>query len=49
MILKKETLEEAAKNLNLPLAAIQEVIEYCQIYRDLLREEAQEKHHQHPF
>ena len=45
MILKKETLEEAAKNRNLPLAAIQEVIEYCQIHRELLKEEAQDKHH----
>ena len=43
MIFKKETLEEAAENRNLPLAAIQEVIEYCQIYRELLKEEAQEK------
>ena len=45
MILKKETLEEAAENRNLPLAAIQEVIEYCQINRELLKEEAQEKHY----
>ena len=45
MIFKKETLEEAAENRNLPLAAAQEIIDSYQIPRELLKEEPQEKHH----
>lgn len=43
MIINKETKEEAAENRDLPLAAIFEVIEYCQTHQDLLKEEALEE------
>lgn len=44
MIISEETPEEAAENWNLPLAAIQEVIEYCKAHQELLKREAQEEH-----
>jgi len=43
MIVNDETLEEAAENWDLPLAAIEEAIQYCQTHQDLLRREADEE------
>jgi uncharacterized protein (DUF433 family) len=43
MIVNSETPEEAAENRDLPLAAIFEVIEYCQTHQDLLKREALEE------
>lgn len=43
MIVNSETPEEAAYNRDLPLAAIQEVVEYCQTHQELLQFEAQEE------
>ena len=40
MIANKETIAETAENWDLPLAAIAEVIEYCETHQDLLTEEA---------
>ena len=37
------TTAEAAENWDLPLAAVQEAIEYCETHRDLLRYEAEEE------
>lgn len=42
MIVNEITPEEAVDNWELPLAAIQEVIEYCQTHQELLKQEAQE-------
>lgn len=43
MIANDFSEEEAAENWELPLAAIQEVIRYCEIYRDLIALEAAEE------
>lgn len=43
MIVNEITPEEAVDNWELPLAAIQEVIEYCQTHQELLKSEAQEE------
>ena len=43
MIVNEETPEEAAENWDLPLAAISEVIEYCQSHQELLKQEAAEE------
>jgi hypothetical protein len=43
MIANSLTPEEAADNWELPLAAIDEVIEYCDTHQDLLRQEAEEE------
>ena len=43
MIVNPETPEEAAENWDLPLAAIEEVIKYCQINQELLKQEAREE------
>jgi uncharacterized protein (DUF433 family) len=43
MMINQETLEAAAENWDLPLAAIQEVIEYCQTHLKLLQKEAREE------
>ena len=43
MIVNEETLEEAAENWNLPLAAIEEVLKYCQTHEELLKSEANER------
>ena len=40
MIVNKETLEQAADNWDLPLAAIAEIIEYCETHQELLKQEA---------
>ena len=43
MIVNEETPEEAAENWDLPLAAIEEVIKYCQTHQELLKQEAEEE------
>ncbi len=43
LIVNEETPEEAAENWELPLAAIEEVIEYCQTHQELLKQEAREE------
>lgn len=43
MMANEETPQQAAENWDLPLAAIQEVIEYCQTYQELLNIEAAEE------
>ena len=43
MVVNNETLEAAADNWDLPLAAIQEVVEYCQTHQELLKQEAREE------
>lgn len=40
MIINNETPVEASENWDLPLAAIEEVIEYCQSHQQLLEQEA---------
>ncbi|ELR97821.1 hypothetical protein [Gloeocapsa sp. PCC 73106] len=42
LIVNQMSLEEAADNWELPLAAIDEVIEYCQTHQELLKQEANE-------
>lgn len=42
MIVNEETPEEAAENWDLPLAAIEEVIDYCETHQELLKQEALE-------
>ncbi|NJM90502.1 MAG: hypothetical protein HC847_28615 [Hydrococcus sp. RU_2_2] len=42
MIVNNETPSQAAENWDLPLAAIEEVIEYCQTHQELLKLEAAE-------
>ena len=43
IIVNEMTLSEAADNWDLPLAAVREVIEYCETHQELLRREAQEE------
>ena len=43
MIANSLTSSEAADNWELPIAAIEEVIEYCDTHQDLLRQEAFEE------
>ena len=43
MIVNNETPAEAAENWDLPLAAIEELIEYCQSHQELLEREAAEE------
>jgi uncharacterized protein (DUF433 family) len=43
MMINEETPEAAAENWDLPLAAIQEVIDYCQTHAKLLQKEAREE------
>jgi hypothetical protein len=43
MMINEEAPEAAAENWDLPLAAIQEVIEYCQSHAKLLQKEAREE------
>ncbi len=40
MMVNNETVSEAAENWDLPLAAIVEIIEYCQSHQELLEKEA---------
>ena len=42
LIANNETPAEAAENWDLPLAAITEVIEYCETNQELLKQEAEE-------
>lgn len=41
MLVNQDTKEEAADNWNLPIAAVEEIIRYCETHRELLRQEAQ--------
>ena len=43
MIANKMSVEEAADNWDLPLDAIDEVVHYCESYRDLLKFEAEKE------
>jgi uncharacterized protein (DUF433 family) len=43
MMVNEMTPEEAADNWDLPLAAILEVINYCQVNQQLLKQEAEEE------
>ena len=43
LIANQMTLEQAAENWNLPLAAIHEAAQYCEAYKDLLKLEAEEE------
>lgn len=45
MIANNMTPQQAADNWDLPLAAIYEVIEYCNTHQDLLKQEAIEELH----
>ncbi|MGK7954526.1 MAG: hypothetical protein AB4063_04580 [Crocosphaera sp.] len=40
MMVNGDTLEETADNWEIPLEAVQEVIEYCEAYQDLITAEA---------
>ncbi len=42
MIANEMSPEETADNWELPLAAVKEVIEYCETHQDLLNKEAEE-------
>jgi uncharacterized protein (DUF433 family) len=43
MIVNGETREEAANNWDLPLAAIDEVVQYCSTHQEFLKKEAHEE------
>ena len=43
MLVEEMTLEETAEDWDLPLAAVEEAIEYCQTHQDLLKREAEEE------
>ncbi len=43
MLVEEMTPEETAKDWDLPLAAVEEAIEYCQTHQDLLKREAEEE------
>ncbi|MFM7713649.1 MAG: hypothetical protein ACKO7A_13350, partial [Microcystis sp.] len=43
MLVNGDTILETADNWGLPLAAIQEVIRYCQTHQSLLQQEAEEE------
>ena len=43
LLVNGDTLLEAADNWDLPLAAIQEIIYYCQTHQSLLQQEAEEE------
>ncbi len=43
MLVNDDTPEEAADNWDLPLAAIEEAICYCETHRELLQQEAEEE------
>lgn len=45
MIVNKMSKEESADNWDLSLAAIQEVIEYCETHKELLKMEANEEYY----
>ena len=43
MLVEEMTPEETAEDWDLPLAAVEEAIEYCQTHQDLLKREAEEE------
>jgi uncharacterized protein (DUF433 family) len=43
MVANQMSPEQAADNWDLPLAAIQEVVQYCETHQDLLKLEAEEE------
>lgn len=43
MIANQMTLEQAAENWDLPIAAIDEVVRYCESHQELLRLEAEDE------
>jgi uncharacterized protein (DUF433 family) len=43
MLVEKMSPEETAEDWDLPLASIEEAIQYCQMHQDLLRREAEEE------
>lgn len=43
MQVEEMTPEETAEDWDLPLAAVEEAIEYCQTHQDLLKQEAEEE------
>jgi uncharacterized protein (DUF433 family) len=43
MQVEQMTTSEAAEDWDLPLAAVQEAIEYCQTHQELLKQEAEEE------
>jgi uncharacterized protein (DUF433 family) len=43
MLVEAMTPEETAEDWDLPLAAVEEAIEYCQTHQDLLKREAEEE------
>jgi len=45
MIANQMTIEQAAENWDLPLAAVHEAIQYCETHQDLLNIEAEEEHY----
>jgi len=45
MIVNSMSLEQAAENWDLPLAAIDEAVQYCQTHQDLVKLEAEEERH----
>jgi hypothetical protein len=45
MLANEMTSAQTAENWNLPIAAIQEVIQYCETHQDLLKLEAEEERH----
>ena len=45
MIVNEMTTYEAADNWDLPLAAIEEIIEYCETNQELLKQEADQERH----
>ena len=43
MLVEEMTPEETAEDWDLPLAAVEEAIKYCQTHQDLLKREAEEE------
>jgi uncharacterized protein (DUF433 family) len=43
MLVEKMSPEETAEDWDLPLASIEEAIQYCQTHQDLLKREAEEE------
>ncbi|MDJ0635181.1 MAG: hypothetical protein QNJ34_18465 [Xenococcaceae cyanobacterium MO_188.B29] len=40
MVVNNQSVQEAAEDWDLPLAAIEEVVEYCETHQELLKQEA---------
>ncbi len=45
MLVENMSPEEASEDWDLPLAAVEEAIQYCETHQDLLRQEADEERH----